>query len=284
MPAHQLDQRRRAAFVRNMDDVDARRGLELLARKVPDTADARCAVAPAAGLLFHQLDQRLQIGRGRVGRRQDHGPAAADHADRGEVGQRVVRRLAHVGHDRHRPRIGDVKRVAIGRRLGHQFGRNHAAGAGLVIHHDRLAQDLAQALGDRTDQVVGAAARWIADHHAERLVRIVRKRGASRDRHRTQNQQPGIQKSHRRLLDREPDWQRPAVPRAVVIVERPVRSQDIRAAAITPGLHGCQSTCFRDREDSGPACQSLAVAALSGSSNSRSNGSSGVVCGSATSR
>jgi hypothetical protein len=70
--------------------------------------------------------------------------------DRREVGERVERQVA-VERGADRLAVGVLQqRVAVGRRLGDGVGRDVAAGAGAVLHHDRLAERLAELAGDQS--------------------------------------------------------------------------------------------------------------------------------------
>jgi hypothetical protein len=72
------------------------------------------------------------------------------------------------------------ERVAVRRRLGHQFAGDGGAGAGLVLH-DHVLADLAGHLGrEGARQHVGDASRCEADQHADRLPGVVHLRGCRR--------------------------------------------------------------------------------------------------------
>ena len=61
--------------------------------------------------------------------------------------------------------------VAIGRRLRHARGADHAAGAADVLDDDLLAQHLGQPLGDNAGEHIGAAAGRKAHHQRDGPVR-----------------------------------------------------------------------------------------------------------------
>ena len=82
--------------------------------------------------------------------------------DAGKSGHRrnVLARI--VGHLLAKPEIGaeragpaEPDHVAVGRGLGDRFDRDHAAGAGAVLDHDRLAEQLLHARLDDARHRVG---------------------------------------------------------------------------------------------------------------------------------
>ena len=64
------------------------------------------------------------------------------------------------------------QRVAVGRSLRHQIGREIAAGAGLVLDHDGLAETNRQPLTVKPRDDVDRAARRIADDQPDRPVGV----------------------------------------------------------------------------------------------------------------
>ena len=62
-------------------------------------------------------------------------------------------------------------RVAVRRRLRHVVGCDDARRAGLVLHHHRLAEQLAELRRDEPRVRIDRAARRIADDEADRLRR-----------------------------------------------------------------------------------------------------------------
>jgi hypothetical protein len=87
---------------------------------------------------------------------------------------------------------GDVlheQRVAVGRRLGDEVGRDRGAGAGAVVDQDLLSHGGVELGADRARQHVGNAARRETQHQPDRLARIIglgeraagRKRGRAHD-------------------------------------------------------------------------------------------------------
>ena len=78
----------------------------------------------------------------------------------------------HVG--RQRRRLRRQQRVAVGLGLGHRLGAEIAAGAGPVLHHERLAPHLRQPVGDHAGDDVDAAAGRSGDDDLDRAVGIAR--------------------------------------------------------------------------------------------------------------
>src|SRR6185295_4943497 len=77
--------------------------------------------------------------------------------------------------------VREEQRVAVGVRADHALRADQAGGAGLVLHHHRLAPRFRQLLGELARQQVGAAAR--ADrHHDGHRARLRH----SRNRHETE--------------------------------------------------------------------------------------------------
>ena len=84
---------------------------------------------------------------------------AGDERDRHEVLDRVVRHLRIERRvDRLRADRSHQQRVAVGRRLGDEVGAEVAAGAGLVLDDEGLAEGLAELGRERARQDVGRAA------------------------------------------------------------------------------------------------------------------------------
>jgi hypothetical protein len=114
--------------------------------------------------------------------RVDHQDLVAlrHHADGREVFHRVVVDLAQVRRHGH---VGDKaqrQRVAVGLGVRHQLGAQVAAGAGLVVDIDLLAQRDGKALRHQPAQRVVAAAGRVGDDEAYRFVGVVLRRGVRR--------------------------------------------------------------------------------------------------------
>ena len=112
-------------------------------------------------------DQRLSVAA--TDRHQEEGNHR-QHRDRRQVLLRLVgHRRVEVDVGRERARGGEPDGVAVGRRLRHRVDADHAARAGAVLHHHRLAELVAHARRDRAQDEVRAAARREADDEADRL-------------------------------------------------------------------------------------------------------------------
>ena len=101
----------------------------------------------------------------RIGRENER--KIRQHADEGEVFHRVVGQLVvDRGGDRV-PARQDRDGRAVGRRTGHGRGRRGAAGARARLDHDRLAETLAEMLGDEARDDVDVRAGREPVHHGD---------------------------------------------------------------------------------------------------------------------
>ena len=97
---------------------------------------------------------------------------AGDERDRHEVLDRVVRHLRIERRiDRLRADRSHQQRVAVGRRLGDEVGAEVAAGAGLVLDDEGLAERLAELRREGAREDVGRPAGRERHDDADRLVR-----------------------------------------------------------------------------------------------------------------
>src|SRR5690606_8883632 len=111
---------------------------------------------------------------------QQKGQVAATRNGR-EVFYRVVRYVLHQERDGRVRRVGrDEQRVPILLGARDILRGNGRVGAGLVIHHHLLAQNVDQFGGKNAAHGVGARACRKRHHQADRFVRVGRRRGAGR--------------------------------------------------------------------------------------------------------
>jgi hypothetical protein len=89
------------------------------------------------------------------------------------VEQRQVGRLGAVGSVQHR--------VAVRLGVRHRLGADHAAGAGPVLHHHRLAQDIGQLARQQARLVVGDAGGRERHDQREAAAGVVLRAGLRRD-------------------------------------------------------------------------------------------------------
>ena len=164
-----VEQRRRGAFVGDVRELDAGELVEHLARQVRRRADAGRGVVQHAGLAARELHQLAdRCGRQRAVDHQ-HVRRRGDARQRSEVAHRVERQvLPQVGQDGVDRGGGHQQGVAIGRGARGDLGAERAAGPGLVVHDDLLAQCLGQLLRQDARQLVRRAARGIGDDQADR--------------------------------------------------------------------------------------------------------------------
>ena len=112
------------------------------------------------GLRFDRLVDHQQVGDER------------GEEDRLEVLDGVVWQIG-VERRIHRVRGGVVHDgVAVAIRLGHGGGRDRAAGATAVVDDELRAPHLGELLEQDAAYRVGAARRWIGNHHLDRPHRI----------------------------------------------------------------------------------------------------------------
>ncbi len=161
--ADQVEQRRPRAAVREVDHVGAGHRLEELARQVDRGAVAARRHVELARVGARVGDQRAHVGDavgGRLRRVHDEDVRhAGDERDRREVLDRVVGHLRIQRRiDRLRADRSHQQRVAVGRRLGDEIGAQVAAGAGLVLDDEALAEGLGELGRERAGEDVGRAA------------------------------------------------------------------------------------------------------------------------------
>ena len=173
LSADQIDDRRAAAFIRNMHDVHARQPLQKFRAKMvwrAHTARPRAQVTRFClrerNQFAHVFRRQLRIGHQQL--RHDH-----DHAHRREIPDRVVGQFVRQQRiDHHARRRAEHNRIAVRRRLRGDHGAQHAAGAAAVIDHHLVSERCAQFLRQRAADEVGVAAWRIGDDHADRFDRI----------------------------------------------------------------------------------------------------------------
>ena len=167
-------------LVGNVRDVDFRRHLDALHRKMGGGADARGGIRQL--ILARELQQLLQILRRHRRIHGDDVRRARPEDHRHEIGERVIagvriqRRVHGVSN------AGDEQHVAVGRGALHLLGGDVAASAGLVLHDHRLAERLGELRRHQARDEVGGAARRKADHdvHRPRARPVLRQRRALR--------------------------------------------------------------------------------------------------------
>jgi hypothetical protein len=162
------------------------RALEQLAEQVVRRPYPARGEGDLAGMALG-VDDELADGLDRQfrGDGEDEG-SARDHADRNEVLGRVVRQFPmHVRLDRQRRHRGEQQRVAVRRSLGHGRRAGDRAGAGTILDHNRLAENLSELLPELAGHDIGAAARRVRNHQCDRpRGKFLRERGRNRAEHR----------------------------------------------------------------------------------------------------
>ncbi len=150
----------------------ARLACQQLAGEMVHRAVAARAIGDLARLGARLIDQLRHAGDRRGAVDRQHRREGAHQMDMQEVRQCVVRHVL-VEHrpDAVRGRTGHHDDVRVAACLGDDVGAQQAAGAGLVLDHDRLAEPRTEPLGKRARQDVGGARRWKVDDPADRLRR-----------------------------------------------------------------------------------------------------------------
>ncbi len=172
--ADQIGERRRAAAIGHVRELDAAHHLEQHGAEMDAAADAGGGVVELARILLGERDQLRDAACRQIRVDQHDQRAGADQADRREVLARIVADvLVERRVDRQRAGPADDQGVAVGRGLGDRPRRGRAAGAGAVLDHDLLAERLAHLLGrDAREQIVAAAGR-VRHDQGDRTVGVV---------------------------------------------------------------------------------------------------------------
>ena len=109
----------------------------------------------------HEVCDRFRRKRGV---HAEHDRPARDHGDRREVLEGLIRHLGAGRGADHQLVVRHEDGVAVGRRLGDEFGGERTATAAAVFRHERLARALREALGEHAAEHIGAAAGRRRDH------------------------------------------------------------------------------------------------------------------------
>jgi hypothetical protein len=122
-----------------------------------------------------------------------HGRVEHRHADRREILDRVVRKIAAQRRiDRDRAHGGEEQRVTVGLRLRHVFGPDRAVGAWSVVDDHGLPEQVPQPFGEKACDEIGGAAGSESDDQTNRPVGIIlRLRASQRGQHERGGDQHG---------------------------------------------------------------------------------------------
>jgi len=158
-------------------EVDPRLPLEHFHRQMHRRAVARRAVIELAGIGFC-VGEEFWDGVGRQRRmQQEQHLLRGDQRNRREVLDRIVGRRGVERADRGERQIHrKQQRVAVGRRTRHVFGADVGRAADPVLDQNRLAERLAQRLGDEPRLHVVGAARREGHDQMDRLGRVCLRR------------------------------------------------------------------------------------------------------------
>jgi hypothetical protein len=169
--AKDIGERRTDAPIRDMRHVgQARFDLELFHREMRERPGARGAIGEFLRIRFRPRDELAQVRRWHGRRDDQHVRRAANHRNRREVLDGVVRQLAHGRIGSVRSDVPHHQRVTIGRGAR---GRERAddAAAALVFDDDGLSQRCREPLGNRARHEIDAAARLHRRDDPERFAR-----------------------------------------------------------------------------------------------------------------
>ncbi|MCY1240689.1 hypothetical protein D9M72_535450 [compost metagenome] len=157
-----------------MEHVHARHRLELLHQQVVEGADADARVG-LPRLLLQLLYECAQVGRGQPRADDQAHRDVSDGNDRREAAHRVVGQVLALQAVQEQGRgRRQCQRVAVRLGPGHLGGAEDAVGAGLVLEHDRLAEDARGAFRDQASHHFQRRARRIGKHDVDGLVGIRR--------------------------------------------------------------------------------------------------------------
>ena len=190
--------RQRIAAIGNVQHVDAGLDLEQFHREVVGRAVAGRGVTDVAGLRLRERDQLFKRLRREFRIDHHHHRNGAEQRHRREVLDRIEGQLG-VERRRDRDRAWrQQQRVAVGRGLRHRIGAEIAAGAGLVLHHHRLAEALAEFSADKARERVGGAAGGERNHEGDRARGH---QGCAERRHRGKQQRDSHEQRARSVVE-----------------------------------------------------------------------------------
>jgi len=168
-PPHGLGERRPAAFVRNVHDVDSGGLAEELEREMtgcPVACGGKCQLAV----------QRPRVGDELLDRPRRHGRVHDEdvrHRDAEREWHEILERIvgnvaieARVDHDSGRD---GGEGVTVGGRPRRHLVGDDAVGTGSIVHHDGLPERLRELGRDQPCERIGGAARRHGDDHPDGL-------------------------------------------------------------------------------------------------------------------
>ena len=162
-------------FVGDVDHANAGIKRQFFSDQMGQRAQTHAGVADFSGLGFggfHQIGQRVV---GRLDACQDSTRGIDDIGDGREVfGRHKAQRFVDVGANRHGTDRHHAQGVAIGLRFGQYRRANVAARPCPVVDHHRLAQSIAQSLGQLAGDQIGHTPRRKGHDHGNRFDRIGR--------------------------------------------------------------------------------------------------------------
>jgi hypothetical protein len=173
MSRDDVGQRRRIAFVGNVNHLETRLLEEQSHRQMVQAANARRAVGRLALVRAHIVDEFLQRMDRQVLVDDQRERIGANVADRSEILERVVTHLLDRRHDRHHRQCGKEQGVAVRRRLSDKIGGDSPARTRFILDDERAAKSLAETLRYHARETVGVAAGGKGHNDRHRPLRPV---------------------------------------------------------------------------------------------------------------
>ena len=210
----QVRELRAGALVRHVHHVDSGRHLQHLEGEMAGAAVAGGAVTELARVRLGQCDEFGEILRRHLGTHREDHRHLGQQADRLEVLVGIRQLVEHRGVHGQRADVAEDDRVAVRRGPRNLLHRDGPRAAALVVDEDRLAERLAHFRGQQAGDHVGAAARAVGHHEADRALRLPHRR-LPRGRPGARAARPSAASSARRPERREKECSGEAVGRVM---------------------------------------------------------------------
>src|SRR5262249_26770324 len=202
LPAHEIGERRRSAFVGDDERVEPRVALEQLDSEMAGGADGGGAEGVFLRVFAHEREEIFQIVRGHARRRADDQWSLRQERHRREVAHDVVGNalveewIDHVHRGRYQ------QGVAVGRGLGDGVGADYARrAAGAILDDEVLAHRLVELLHQDARDAIDRSAGRKRHHHSDGAGGIILRRRGGRKRYHERDRKRGrSRKSHGTIL------------------------------------------------------------------------------------
>ena len=180
---HEIEERRAAALVGNVHELDAGEDVQELAREMLRRSEARRReIDLLAASPFAISISSFMLRAANEGCTMKTFGDSRELRDRREIPDRIEADARVETRARDEIRRGEEQRVAVGRRVRDELGADVAGGAGPIVRDDLLAEALAELLRDDAADGVRRAARRLRNDEADRAARgyAVRRRRCER--------------------------------------------------------------------------------------------------------